>query len=179
MITVDDMAQILTRWDNGSMLSVILEDDHSAPLDRVHKIRTEEEAIITLNWLGQHQEAQNALCPRCGALMPGKTTRHALSRYAQITVCDTCGNLESVEVAGLVPKKPLTEWYAVKAVTEDVPTQVDMETQKTVSLSNALLEITENLWSSPEDGTEQELSTLREINRLLGMAVEKAKKMER
>mgnify|MGYP002621187589 CR=1 FL=1 len=112
--------QILTRWDNGSSLSVILTDDDGAPLDRVHKIRTEEEAKTSLNHLGQHQEDQDAICPRCGALMPGKTTRHAMSRYAQIYVCDTCGNLEAVEVAGLAPKKELMEWDVFVGGTKEI-----------------------------------------------------------
>ena len=110
VVAVDDNGQLLVNWDNGSSLSVILHTDDGVPLDRIHKIRTEEEAVTTLNHLGQHQEDQNAICPRCGDLMPGATTRHALSRYAQIYVCDTCGNLEAVEVAGLIPKKPLMDW---------------------------------------------------------------------
>ena len=114
VITVDDNGQLLVNWDNGSSLSVILFADDGAPLDRVHKISTEEEAKTALNHLGQYLEDQNAICPRCGDLMEGSTSRHALSRYAKIYVFDTCGNLEAVEVAGLVKRLELKDWAVVR-----------------------------------------------------------------
>ena len=46
--------------------------------------------------------------------MPGKTLHHALSRCADIYVCDECGQLEALSDAGLAEKKPLMQWYAIQ-----------------------------------------------------------------
>lgn len=83
--------------------------------DVCHRISTENEAIAFINWFGQHQPKEDAICPRCGELMPGKTSTHALSRWADIMVCDHCGGIEALEQAGLVPKMPLDVWYIMKA----------------------------------------------------------------
>lgn len=105
---VDDAGSVMTAWDCGSSLSV------AWPVDRCHKVGTEEEAKVTLNWYGRHQPKENARCPRCGALMEGVTTRHALSRRADIYISDDCGIKEGLEDAGLMPRLPITEWVAIK-----------------------------------------------------------------
>ena len=82
--------------------------------DRCHKVSTEEEARVTLNWYGKRQPKENARCPRCGAIMEGATLRHALSRRADIYISDDCGMREALEDAGITPHMPITEWVAIK-----------------------------------------------------------------
>ena len=103
---VDDTGTIHCAWDNGSGLGVVYGED------RCHKIATEEEAWVTLNWYGTRQPDEDARCPRCGSMMSGSKHRYALSRYANISVCDFCGVTEALEQAGFIPAKPLLEWYA-------------------------------------------------------------------
>ena len=105
---VDDIASVMCAWDEGGSLSV------AYGADRCHKIGTEAEAKTTLDWYGKHQPEEDAICPRCGELMPGATSRHALSRWASITVCDQCGTIEALEQAGLTAKKPLMKWAAIE-----------------------------------------------------------------
>lgn len=75
---------------------------------------TEEDAKLLLDRYGQHQPKTDAWCPRCGALMLGKTAGQALSRYANIMVCPGCGEMEAFEQAGIVDRIPLTDWIAIK-----------------------------------------------------------------
>ena len=103
---IDDVATVHCAWDNGSSLGVALGADHC------HKIATEEEAKVTLDWYGKHQPDEDARCPRCGNIMYGTRLRHAISRYADITVCDSCGVAEALECAGLIEKTPLMKWCA-------------------------------------------------------------------
>ncbi len=105
---VDDVADVLAKWDNGSSLKAVYKEDHT------HKIKTEEEARTTLNWYGRHQPEKDAKCPRCGAPMRGATARYALSRNAEIFICSWCGNMEGYEDAGIVDKISLMEWEAIK-----------------------------------------------------------------
>ena len=105
---VDDAGSIMCAWDCGSSLSI------AYGADRCHKISTEEEAKDTLDWYGKHQPKENAICPRCGELMPGATTRHALSRWASIMVCDQCGTIEALEQAKLTETLPMMQWEAIR-----------------------------------------------------------------
>ena len=104
---VDDTGTIFPAFDTGGGLGIVYGEDSC------HKIGTEKEALVTLNFYGRHQKEYDARCPRCGGLMPGPVTRHALSRYTDIYVCDGCGTVEALEKAGLIPVKPLMEWTAV------------------------------------------------------------------
>lgn len=108
VIGVDDAGNIMCAWDIGSSLSV------AYGADRCHKVSTEAEAKATLDWYGKRQPDQDGLCPRCGERMPGSKARHAISRWADITVCDSCGTMEALEKAGLAPTLPMTKWAALK-----------------------------------------------------------------
>lgn len=98
---------LMCVWDCGSSLSL------AYGADRAHKVGTEDEAKVTLNWYGRHQPEKDFRCPRCGEMMWGPKARHALSRYAAITVCDRCGCEEALECAGMVEKRPLMKWCAI------------------------------------------------------------------
>ena len=82
--------------------------------DRCHKVNTEAEAKVTLDWYGKNQPEEDSRCPRCGAVMPGSKNRHALSRRAAIMICDEDGMKEALEDAGMLERMPLMEWKAVK-----------------------------------------------------------------
>ena len=94
---VDDAGDILCAWDMGSSLKV------AYGADRCHKVGTEAEAKVTLDWYGKHQPEEDAVCPRCGAVMPGPKGRH-----------DQCGTIEALEKAGLTKALSMMEWTAVK-----------------------------------------------------------------
>lgn len=104
---VDDAGNILCAWDCGSGLSIAF------GADCCHKVRTEEEAKVTLDWYGKRQIKENARCPRCGCWMDGATSRHALSRRAGIMICDEDGIREALEDAGIMERMPLTQWVAI------------------------------------------------------------------
>lgn len=104
---VDDAGSLVPSWDTGGSLSVLF------GIDRCHKIRTEEEALATLNHYGRIQKAENARCPRCGRQMEGPTSRQALSTWAEIMICPLCGMLESIERMKPEKRKPLMEWAAI------------------------------------------------------------------
>ena len=108
VIGTDDIASVMTAWDNAGGLSVAYGED------RCHKIATEEEANITLDWYGKRQKKENARCPRCGVIMEGSTTRHALSRRAAIYISDDCGMKEALEDAGIMERLPLMKWAAIE-----------------------------------------------------------------
>ena len=57
---VDDAGNIMCFWDMGSSLSI------AYGADRCHKVASEDEAKTTLDWYGNHQPEENAICPRCG-----------------------------------------------------------------------------------------------------------------
>ena len=108
---VDDLGDIGCAWDSGGSLKLIIGED------RFHKVSTEEEAEMTLKHIASGQK-DGDFCPRCGAVMPGKLTRHARSRRLDITVCDSCGNLEAVEDFAAATKgrekTRLLDWAALK-----------------------------------------------------------------
>ena len=104
---VDDAGNILCAWDCGSSLSI------AYGADRCHRIATEAEAKVTLDWYGKHQPKENARCPRCGSRMVGATSRHALSRRANIMICDEDGMREALEDAGVLERLPLMQWVSI------------------------------------------------------------------
>ena len=103
---VDDAGNVMASWDCGSSLSVAYE------ADRAHRVASKGEIRESLNWLGKRQRGAGH-CPRCGKPLD-TFERHALSRRANITICDDCGLREALEDAGFVPRLPLSDWWCVK-----------------------------------------------------------------
>ena len=103
---VDDAGSVLCSWDSGSSLAVVY------GADRAHRVASEGEIKVSLNWLGKRQGGAGH-CPRCGKPLD-TFERHALSRRANITICDDCGLREALEDAGFVPRLPLSDWWCVK-----------------------------------------------------------------
>ena len=76
---------------------------------------TEEEAKRMLAMLKDMQQAGHAFpCPRCGRQsMKPDAASNALSRYADVYICDTCGLNEAIRsMPGNTPI-PITEWGMV------------------------------------------------------------------
>ena len=54
------------------------------------------------------------ICPRCGRLtVKERLTTNALSRHADVYICDTCGNDEAIREMKCDPL-PLREWAIAK-----------------------------------------------------------------
>ena len=108
---VDDAGNILVSWDCGSSLSV------AYGADRCHPIATESEMKTTAEWLAK-KNSNTSRCPRCG--LPAVETNRllALSRRADVTICENCGSWEALEDAGLAERKPLREWSILREVLE-------------------------------------------------------------
>ena len=110
---VDDAGSVMAVWDCGSSLSV------AYGADRAHRVASEAEIKVSLDWLGKRQrEATSAPsegfhCPRCGKQLDN-FERHALSRRADITICDVDGTAEALEDAGIMPRMPLAKWWCVQ-----------------------------------------------------------------
>ena len=106
---VDDAGSVMAHWDCGSSLSVVFN------VDRAHRVATEDEIKTSLNWLGARQRKTTAggHCPRCGRVLES-FSRQAVSRYADVAVCGSCGTQEALEQAGLLPMKPLTSWWCME-----------------------------------------------------------------
>lgn len=106
---VDDAGNILCQWDCGSSLSI------AYGADRAHRVASQGEVKASLNWMGERQcEATGAgHCPRCGKELEG-FARHALSRRANVIVCDECGTEEALEDFGINEQKPITAWWCTK-----------------------------------------------------------------
>ena len=106
VIGVDDTGSIMPAFDTGATLNIVYGED------RCHKIATEDEAKVTLEWYGKHQLEEHTRCPRCGAMMWGPKNRYALSRRANIMICSECGTHEALEDAGMEERLPLMKWCA-------------------------------------------------------------------
>lgn len=107
---VDDAGSLLTVWDDGNgSLSV------AYGADRAHRVASEAEIKVSLDWLGKRQReaSEGGHCPRCGAVLDS-FDRHALSRRADIIICDADGTAEALEDAGFVPRRALSDWWCVK-----------------------------------------------------------------
>lgn len=107
---VDDAGGVMTAWDDGNgSLSV------AYGADRAHRVASEEEIKVSLNWLGKRQRDATGPfhCPRCGAVLES-LARHALSRRADVIICDADGTAEALEDAGLMPRMALSDWWCVQ-----------------------------------------------------------------
>lgn len=105
---IDDAGNVMCSWDCGSSLSAVF------GADRVHKVSTEEEAKVTLEWYGSRQPDEHCRCPRCGSMMWGTKFRYVLSRHADIYVCQQCSMEEALEMAGIAERRPLMKWCAIE-----------------------------------------------------------------
>jgi hypothetical protein len=104
---MDDAGNILASWDGGGSLNV------AYGADTCHRVASEAEIKESLDWLGRSRH-RGARCPRCGAYGEPANRLLALSRRADITVCEACGTTEALEDAGLAERKPLSDWWIVK-----------------------------------------------------------------
>lgn len=106
---VDDAGNVMVSWDSGSSLSV------AYGADSCHRVASEGEIKESLDHLGATRY-RGAFCPRCGCQVDGEY-RHqlqALSRRADITICNDCGTAEALEDF-YGQQKPLADWAIVKA----------------------------------------------------------------
>ena len=92
---VDDAGNILVSWDNGSSLNV------AYGADKCHRVASEAEVKESLDWLGKAPH-RGARCPRCGEKAQPGNRLLALSRRADIHVCERCGMQESLVDAGFL-----------------------------------------------------------------------------
>lgn len=106
---VDDAGNIMVGWDFGSSLSVVY------GADRCHRIGTESEMKVTVEWLA-NRNTKPTRCPRCGREAVENNRLLALSRRADVTICESCGSWEGLEDAGLADRKPLKDWAIMQEV---------------------------------------------------------------
>ena len=108
---VDDAGNILVTWDDGSHLNV------AYGADSCHCVASEAEVKVSLEHLGKRRQA-GPRCPRCGAKPDSYDhQQQALSRRANILICNRCGTEEALEdiAWGGHQNLPLADWAIVKA----------------------------------------------------------------
>ena len=89
VIGVDDIGSIMVRWDNGCGLSV------AYGVDRC--IRIEPTAQEKIAAFAKLQMDGMCFCPRCGRMtVKDRLHTNALSRYADVYICDACGTDEAL-----------------------------------------------------------------------------------
>ena len=108
---VDDAGNIMVSWDSGGSLSI------AYGADSCHRVASEAEIKVSLDRLGKARQT-GPRCPRCGA-EPTCYNRQqqALSRRADILICNRCGTEEALEdiAWGGHNNLHLADWAIVKA----------------------------------------------------------------
>lgn len=83
----------------------------------VESVESHEETLarILISEFAKKQRDGHYACPRCGMMtMDAKSvTRNALSRRADVYICDTCGIQEAIEDM-TDGRTPLTKWEIVR-----------------------------------------------------------------
>ena len=82
------------------------------------KIRIYPQSLLETVWqqdklLFTPEAEQPPLCLRCGQPLDHRLVINALSRYADVHICEACGMDEALRDTNRCPL-PLTEWAAVK-----------------------------------------------------------------
>ena len=104
------MPETLVRWDTGSHLNV------AYGADSCHRVASEAEVKVSLDRLGKMRQT-GPRCPRCGAKPDCYDhQQQALSRRADIQICNRCGTEEALEdiAWGGQQKMHLADWAIVK-----------------------------------------------------------------
>lgn len=105
---VDDAGSLMVAWDSGGSLSV------AYGADICHRVASEAEVKESLDHLGKVRQT-GTRCPRCGAKPDCyEHQQHALSRRANILICNACGTAEAMDDF-LGNQTPLADWAIVKA----------------------------------------------------------------
>ena len=91
----DAVGDLLMSWDNGSSLKLI------PSVDKYHVVESDSEIEKSICFLHTQQEKigkdDEFECPRCGKKAPYRS--RALSRIADISVCESCGTMEAIIAA--------------------------------------------------------------------------------
>ena len=89
---LDGAGDLMMSWDCGSHLKLI------DGVDKWHTVDTDEEIKTSLAHLREEQEKigrdEEFVCPRCGRKSSYRS--RALSRIADISVCEGCGTIEAI-----------------------------------------------------------------------------------
>ena len=135
---VDDVGNILVSWDTGSHLNV------AYGADSCHRVATDAEVKVSLDRLGKTRQT-GPRCPRCGAKPDCYDhQQQALSRRADIQICNRCGTEEALEdiAWGGQQKMHLADWAIVKGGVGRMKVLLikPMEHPQVVDIENSLKE---------------------------------------
>ena len=100
----------MVNWDTGSHLNI------AYGADSCHRVALEAEVKVSLDHLGKTRQT-GPRCPRCGAKPDCYDhQQQALSRRADIQICNRCGTEEALEdiAWGGQQKMQLADWAIVK-----------------------------------------------------------------
>ena len=91
----DAVGDLLMSWDSGSSLKLI------PSVDKFHVVKSDSEIEESIAFLHTQQEKigkdDEFECPRCGRIAPYRS--RALSRLADVSVCEGCGTMEAIIAA--------------------------------------------------------------------------------
>ena len=82
-------------------------------------IKTEADAKAALERFARVQRKAHFACPRCGAwAMDEDSMRNALSRYADVQICNNCGTDEALR-AFINQPLPLLKWSLMQVFADN------------------------------------------------------------